>query len=360
MKKNSIHFLLYAVAALALSSCINKDDTLLDLFPNETIVNPNVGLLINNGHIERAIMVSPDEVRGFSSSSYFETPDLFYDSLHIGSRPQTNSVPIISYKNQGLAFFIVPYSNQFGISADYGKTWEWHSPELIPYNYNNRMIDLHGLSDGQSYLALTSLNDGFNRSAHLHEYHRETGISTVRHVFGEHNAKAFYFTDDNTGWVLLNAHNGQQLYISRTVDGGHSWTDPMQIGHQANEPKIIASTPGNVLVYGASMQDISLYSTDGGQSFANGPMLSDAQYMSDNTIYAVHDLLMYKSEDAGRNWTATSSMAYNQHIQGQRLSFYDANHGIIYAGDRLFNTKDGGKTWEIAIFPYNYVRGYYQ
>lgn len=350
-----MYFLFYVVLGFTSSSCVNKDDTLLDLFPNEPIVNPNVGVLIKNSSIEQAIMVSPDEVRGFSSVNYFETPDLFYDSLYIDSRPQSNYAPSISYKNQGPAFFIVPNSNQFGISWNYGRNWEWHSLELMPHNFSNQIIALHGLSDGRNYLALTSLSDGLSNKAYLHEFHGEMGMSAVRYTFEEYGAKALCFVNDDTGWVLLNALNGQQLYISATTDGGHSWTDPIRIDYLSNSPKIIASTPNNILVYGASTQNTSLYSKDGGQTFAHGPLLSDAQYISESKLYAINGDLFYKSDDAGSTWTAESSSTYNQPVQGQRLSFYDASHGIVYSSDRLFNTKDGGKTWDIAIFPYNYV-----
>ncbi|WP_028296824.1 WD40/YVTN/BNR-like repeat-containing protein [Olivibacter sitiensis] len=351
----TLFFLCTAMIAISgLVSCVNKEDTLLDLFPNETVVNPKVGMLIDGNYLEHATMVGENEVKGFSRLNFFETPDVFAEIIQTSSRPNPSLVANIIYQNAAYTFFTEPYYLRFGISDNYGRSWESYVLDVASPTPQDHIAGIYGMNGHKQVLVLASQLRSGGMGAYLYSYDQEARAGSVKYSFGAYTASSLCFVTDDVGWALLKSVAGDKLYISRTDDGGYQWTSPLEIGNMV-APDMVASTPMHLLVYDSQGRVSSLASTDGGYTFATGPRFSDVQFASEEKLYAINGALFYESEDAGLTWHVSSPTIYGQSVFGNRLSFFDENHGIVYAQDRLFSTADGGRTWDIAIFPYDYV-----
>jgi len=195
------------------------------------------------------------------------------------------------------------------------------------------------------------------------------------------------------------AWRGNQLFEGNdgglvfTADGGDSWTnvsgnmtigqiyrigisqkdDKILAGHQDNGTKLgdvngvwtnkftggdgmeCFVHPGNADILFTTSQNGHLNkSTNGGNNFYGiTPVDYDGAWVTPfgvdpnepNTIYAAYKEV-YKSEDAGENWTAIS-----EDLSGDNLTLFrvaPSNSDYIYTGTsgRLFRTTDGGTTWQ--------------
>ncbi len=160
------------------------------------------------------------------------------------------------------------------------------------------------------------------------------------------------FTDENNGWVC-----GKNGYISRTTDGGRSWTD-QNTETEANlySVKFIDSTYGFAVGYKSDYSEsIVLRTTDGGKNWQSQilqvRMLNsvfiinkDVAWLSgsEETTEGNKGIILYSS-DGGSIWekqytSETSSTIYSIH-------FIDASLGwAVGTGGEILKTTTGGIT----------------
>ena len=116
------------------------------------------------------------------------------------------------------------------------------------------------------------------------------------------------FTDVQTGWLVTDAGT-----VLATIDGGAAWT----------------------VVEKVRVSVKAIAATDASHAWIVGNALGGA---GDTGAAAV-----YRTTDAGATWKRTGfGMA-----QLADVAFADERHGVLVALDRIWSTRDGGRTWRL-------------
>ena len=107
----------------------------------------------------------------------------------------------------------------------------------------------------------------------------------------------------------------------------------------------------NVL-FAFSPQRSAHYSKDGGRTWSTSniedPRFLNAEFGDANTIFAGTDHVVYKSSDAGANWTPYNDIVVSSYVYSTARSL-NSTTGIVFNEAELFFTEDGGNTWEILL-----------
>jgi len=126
------------------------------------------------------------------------------------------------------------------------------------------------------------------------------------------DAKHMQFTDAQNGWIVGAARNTSKLQISRTTDGGATWT--------------VSKTPDVEMNTSAS-----LYFVDSKNGYASGSLWSRAPYP------------VLKTTDGGATWT-TVPIPNNTFIRDLAFTTPTSGYALDSLGD-VYGTKDGGSNW---------------
>lgn len=135
-----------------------------------------------------------------------------------------------------------------------------------------------------------------------------------------------FFRPDGSGWALLASPDGSSLTVARTPDSGAHWTY------------------SSVL---SPFTDASPFAGKASISFPNGQhgwMMLSLQSSS-----AFRLGLLLQTADGGAHWTQLPPPPI-----GGNLDFIDATHGFMGpgpGGDELYQTTDGGLTWNAVALP---------
>lgn len=129
------------------------------------------------------------------------------------------------------------------------------------------------------------------------------------------------FRDASTGWVTADLRTGNQVWLYRTGDGGHTW--------QAQAVPVPAA-------------------------FRDRQMRTCAPRFFDTkngvlpvTLTPGYDTIFYQTRDGGLTWAATAPVKSKVSSVGQLVwDFVDPSHGWATDGVTLFATTDGGQTWK--------------
>src|SRR5690606_19169342 len=144
--------------------------------------------------------------------------------------------------------------------------------------------------------------------------------------------------------------------VWKTDDGGEGWTEVGAIAGVAS-PLLTIVDAARLLAYDSSGK--AFHSSDGGRSFEEVPVGSRniirCHAVGGNVVYALLDGGLAKSNDGGKTWGTLDASVHGIGISGTALDFYNEQRGIVYGPDRLFITVDGGESWEIGVYPYEYV-----
>lgn len=117
------------------------------------------------------------------------------------------------------------------------------------------------------------------------------------------------------------------IYLYRTEDGGHTWSEvnpPLPSGAEHEQFSI---DPGQLKFVSAQ---------DGFLAVRRATLTGD--YMMQTSIYVTHD--------AGKTWSLTPTMIPN----GGAVDFLSATQVVIYNGEQFYITRDAAQTWN-AISP---------
>ncbi|MFA5803401.1 MAG: M6 family metalloprotease domain-containing protein [Melioribacteraceae bacterium] len=140
---------------------------------------------------------------------------------------------------------------------------------------------------------------------------------------------------------------GSNRIVSKTSDGGTSWTD-LQIGCANNLGVSFKDTNNGVVVTSCG----ELYKTTNGGGTWNkldlgvtNQDLNTVKYFSNNTIVASgRERYIIRSTNDGNTWTVQQLSGNSSALWS--MSFKDLNNGIIVGeGGMVFKTTDGGATW---------------
>ena len=160
------------------------------------------------------------------------------------------------------------------------------------------------------------------------------------------------------GLVIAGAHNGL-LFVSR--NGGAFWNNIPFEGQSTGTLHALEVDPRSSGTWYAGMEGdhpwtSGVYKTvDGGDSWTLLEGTKGKAIWSLTLFPSIPDLVVsgtgdcvYRSADAGRNWTRISPEANLELRPVVSLAFNPANSGEIYAGTTHlpWRTKDGGASWE--------------
>jgi hypothetical protein len=147
------------------------------------------------------------------------------------------------------------------------------------------------------------------------------------------------------------------LYVSANAQ---EWDGPFIIGENSDIIQL-KGNHGLTVAFNSSNQLFT--SVDRGKSWTERiipleGMIQDVEIPDDNVIYAVMAngedeaqgpiSRLVKSSDAGSTWQVMDKEFY-----GERISFFNNQHGIAMANGTLQVTHDGGSTWKLVLVSRN-------
>ncbi|SEL57857.1 hypothetical protein SAMN05421740_10727 [Parapedobacter koreensis] len=343
-----------------LVSC-KGDGTLLDLYPREPIVNPDVRTLIQGNRIVYAQLDGRSQIRGITDGGRFTTYNRFKS---FGFDPYSwQGEQGVTGFGEGLVVQAMPEGASFVLrySSDMGVTWVSYDTPIVDDDDivlgAVHVVQLLVGADGSVWL-LAQQNIGMDRRMLL--YHVD--LWEEKSVLLLRRDKAIALTADfanhDDGWLLYSDQDGETkgVHVLKTVNGGQVWSAGATLGN-LNQPSIEAIADDRLLVYPQTGQ--ALLSADGGDSFTpvsigdNG--ISICHAASPDVVYALLVNGVAKSIDGGQTWLRLDAQAYDVDISGMAMDFYNERQGIVYDWNKLFITDDGGASWDILIYPYDYL-----
>lgn len=152
---------------------------------------------------------------------------------------------------------------------------------------------------------------------------------------------AVYFRDKDTGWVV--GINGN---ISRTFDGGASWSTTIPFGN-INLGDIQFATHDTGYIVGVG--PVMLRTVDGGNSWTSvtfspvTTMLTDIDFLNQDTGWAAGHQYVFVTYDRGMNWTLKGTVP-PYYIN--KIAFMNKDTGFLTANSNYqYTSTDGGATW---------------
>ena len=358
----NVYRIITMLAAAALLWCCNGEDTLLDLYPMEPIVNPEVGMLIGGNGIIHADFDGRQQISGVTGAGIFTTADRF-QSLDFEPSTWQATDGVVTF-GDGIIVHAQANDMSFALrySMDQGKTWAAYGEALI----GEHLIAAGKITAVQLLVAadravwvLCQQGTREDAWALLYRVELEQQRSTLIMVKAGATALAFGFVDTQHGWVLCGGSDDgtDRVDVLRTENGGRTWTEGAVLDDVVR-PAVTPITADDLLVY--SQDGAAFHSADGGISFepvAVGGRITACQAATSSVIYASLESGVTKSVDGGRTWTALDAVVHGVVVSGTVLDFHGERTGIVYGADRLFMTDNGGQSWDVLVYPYDYVFG---
>lgn len=360
MKK--LYFLLLTGAVAW--GCGDKDRYLVTQIPTEPAINADVKVLIKDNSLYTVRLENGGVIRGLTSNNFFTTSDEFKSFSFNGYSVPNNRLTPYSYDSNavvvaaGTALAPVIY-----YSIDFGNNWNTvaltsgsFSPAINTSGFNTtELVDVSYIDT--NYIMLTYQQKAVTAadSRKFYKLDLTTNIATRVSYFDD----AFYpvsvkFVDDTTGYVLLYKNSAYSSFISKTRDTGRTWSEPKVITNRVLSG-LQTGVKGNLCV----TEDFgnAYISTDSGATWkqpATDLKLTAAHMVNLNTIYGFTNDNLVKSTDTGVTWNTVSGEGY-EYANMKKLHFHDDQNGVMYGGQKLYITSDGGVTWKVLLYPYKYV-----
>lgn len=349
-----------SLVAVALLWCCNGDDTLLDRYPIEPIVNPEVGILISDNHIIHADFDGRQQISGVTQTGLFTTNDRFR-SLDFAPNPWGPADGLVVF---GGDLIVHAQADSEAISMRYsndqGRTWTKYEGSIVDEHFlaagDVSVVQLSVAPDGSIWV-LCQQERGDGRRALLYRVDLEPQRSTLMVDKAGAMALDFGFADALHGWVLYGVPVGgaDGAHVLRTENGGRTWTGGAIVA-VADGPAVAPIATDALLIYDG--KGTAFHSADGGISFKpvsiGGPVVA-CQVASPGIVYALLENGLAKSADGGATWAALDAVVHGVEVSGTALDFHGERAGIVYGADRLFITNNGGQSWDVLVYPYDYV-----
>lgn len=266
-----------------------------------------------------------------------------------------NSVPLT--KTNYINVSVVPYGNWIVQNTNYpsgdkGSVW-------ISIVDQNTVWSTAAASTGAGVQEFSKTIDGGNTwtSGTTNLGNAALGVSMI-HAF-----------DANTAWLVAYPNGaGQTGGIWKTTDGGTSWNrqNTALYNNAASFANVVHFWDANEGFcqgdpIGAGVGEYELYRTvDGGANWtaipgANIPNPQAGEYgytqqievVGNSVWYTTNQGRIYHSTDKGINWAVYDVSAIVPDFAGSQLSFTDANTGLIQTGGTIYESTNGGATWNL-------------
>jgi hypothetical protein len=248
-------------------------------------------------------------------------------------------------------------------SIDFGGTWSSialtaasFSPLINTAGFNTtELVDVTYIDS--NYLMLTYQQKAVANfdSRKFYKLNLTSKIATRVSYFDD----AYYpvnvkFVDKKTGYALMYKNSAYSSFISKTLDTGRTWSEPKAITNRVLSA-LQTGVKGNL----CALEDAgnAYLSTDSGLTWkkpSTDLKLTSAHMVNQNVIYGITTESLVKSTDTGVTWNTVSDTKY-EYINMKKLHFQDDQNGIMYGGQKLYITADGGVTWKVLLYPYAYV-----
>lgn len=376
----------YIISGLSLFfflACSEKDELLLSNI--EIVPNFNPETTILTGSEMMAWMKNDSTIEGFGGGYAFRSTDNFKNfTIQPG---EIIGFPIY-YNKEGVIVSGYYHNNSGIITNDY---FTGAYRDITPFL--DKYIAVPDIYYGEIQYPIfyfRNPNDGMivSRFKKSHAaYEIEDGVKFYKLINGkpepvsavasnDYTPIDLEFFDENVGYTLLTEFNNSYpgyskiMYLSKTEDGGNTWSEPERILKSNVIPQKISNMlltgPNTIVLYsdkkinGTSHMFVS---ENGGGSWNTGFLPSDhinsIQFITSKIGYYVDDTQLnyhqyrkgniYKTIDSGKTWNKINeSDVYVNHV-----FFINETTGIAYTDNVLQITHDGGKTWELLIHPQN-------
>lgn len=361
MKKLYFLFLVSAVAF----GCGDKDRYLVTQIPTEPAINAEVKLLIKDNSLTTARIDSGSLIRGITSNNFFSTTDNFKTFSHNGFDVPATRLTGFSTSRNGIAVatgtVLAPVIHY---SIDFGGTWNAmaltaasFTPAISTAGFNTtELVEVTYVDDNNLMLIYQQKSTTTADSRKFYKLNLTTKIAQrVSYFDDQYYPISVKFVDKKTGYVLLYRNSTASSYISKTLDTGRKWTEPVQIidrvltGLQTGVKGSLCATEdfGNAYI-----------SADSGVTWkkpASPQKLTSAYLVNQNVVYGITQDNFVKSTDTGVTWNTVENATSYEYLNMKKLHFADDQNGIMYGGQKLYVTGDGGTTWKVLLYPYEYV-----
>jgi hypothetical protein len=304
---------------------------------------------------------SGNMIHGITTKLFFNTNNGFQNfNYNAWAVPTPVYTPYSYNKNTIVVGTGSATAHAINYSTDYGNTWKSVVPTFSPAIsttgfYSTELVYASFIDNENLFLAYQQKAYTTADSRKFYKLNTNTQVATRVRYFDD----AFYpvnikFTDNKTGWMLLYKNSTNSTYISRSLDTGRTWTEPKVIAS-----KMITSlqtgTKGNL----CAMEDFgnAYVSPDSGKTWKKPAIdlkLTDAHMVNQSVIYGIKGDSLMKSIDTGVTWNSIPGTGAD-YINMKKLHFQDDQNGIIYGGQKLYITADGGLTWKVLLYPYSYM-----
>jgi hypothetical protein len=359
MKKIYFFLLIGAIAW----GCGDKDRYLVTQIPTEPAINADVKILIKDNSLN-TVRLDGDIIRGLTGNNFFTTSDAFKSFSYAPySVPNPRLTPF-SYDSNAVAVAVgTALAPVVYYSVDFGGSWSTvtlnsasFSPAISTSGFNTTELVNVAYID-TNYLMLTYQQKATTAadSRKFYKLNVNTKIASRVSYFDD----AYYpvdvkFTNNKTGYVLLYKNSAYSSFISKTLDTGRTWSEPKAITNRVLTG-LQTGIKGNL----CALEDFgnAYISTDSGVTWkkpATDLKLTSAHMVNQNVIYGITNESLVKSTDTGVTWNTVSGDGY-EYINMKKLHFQDDQNGLMYGGQKLYMTADGGVTWKVLLYPYKYV-----
>jgi len=357
----NLYFLFIIIMGVVAWGCGDKDRFLYNQIPVTPLLNPETKVLIKDASLINVRLDSTNIIRGFSTSNFFTTSNQFDNFTYNGvSLPTTKLLPYSYNRNTVVIAAGTSAVPVLYYSFDYGNTWASVTPTFNPVInttgfYTTDLVCASFIDSNNLMLAYQQKAYTTADSRKFYKLNLTTKVATRVVYFDD----AFYpvnikFTDYRTGYMLLYRNASYATFITKTLDTGRTWSTPVQIAKRVITG-LQTGTKGTL----CAMEDYgkAYMSVDSGKTWKQPTAdlkLTDAFMLNQSVVYGLDSSTLWKSIDTGVTWNTVPS-TNSEFANMKRVHFQDDQNGIMYGGQKLYITADGGSSWKVLLYPYSYV-----
>jgi BNR/Asp-box repeat len=390
-------FLFFASSLmLFLSSCSNKEHTLLDFQP--VYYNTDSLLSVSIANAGPWFMVQPEKLVSFQYGTWYEF-DLATRTLETSPCLPELDYWFIEYQSKDLdtLIYLDRYSGECSIITNKGTTKAKTvqlPPSVVHFDFYGD-VNVHQIRGVHFFNAEDAIimadyhpkGTGIytDMGIHIYEIKDFEDVDTLAYVRQQFDGDYtncegldLSMVDRNVGYMIVRDRTntgelgnglGQiERRTMKTIDGGKTWQFlgpefyPGQYGGGIymewlmvlkNENLLSGSYNGQYIVSSDGGVNWKILGGDSWSMFQQPKEMSDgtlvgAAYVSDYDAFRHYPTELNISKDNGVNWSKGGTRFY-----GEYFHCFDDNNWVAGKGSLIQITRDGGKTWDLVSAPLN-------